>query len=294
MVSIAMATYNGAKYLREQIDSVLCQTYQVFELVVCDDNSTDETVSILSDYAARDERVRFYVNERNLGFRDNFINAITLCKGDYIALCDQDDIWMSDHLETLLNLIGENSLACGNSTLINSKGELLGMTLKEQECFDCMPDVSWDMLESILFFRNPFQGSSMLIRKKFIQQCLPIPVGVEFHDTWFAVCACANNCLVYTDKVIGKYRIHGTNVSGNRVKRKCWMRYFLKCSVMGLKANDRAYIIDGLIDKFFAIESDNYKRLKSYKDRFLNANKAIQKLSNFWFLVKKIKIIYCL
>ena len=105
MISIVLATYNGARYIREQIDSVLAQTIQDFELVVCDDGSTDDTVSILRDYALKDKRIHVYVNDHNLGFKKNFENAISKSIGDYVALCDQDDIWLPDHLEIIFTIV---------------------------------------------------------------------------------------------------------------------------------------------------------------------------------------------
>ena len=91
MISIAMATYNGAKYLREQIDSILAQTIQDFELVVCDDCSSDDTWDILKQYSDADKRIKVFRNESNMGFKRNFEKAMSLCGGDYIALSDQDD-----------------------------------------------------------------------------------------------------------------------------------------------------------------------------------------------------------
>ena len=106
-VSIALATYNGEKYLREQLDSILSQSIQDFELVACDDCSTDSTLKILNEYAEKDFRVKVFTNEKNLGFKKNFEKAIFLCSGDYIALSDQDDIWTENHLQVLLENIGK-------------------------------------------------------------------------------------------------------------------------------------------------------------------------------------------
>ena len=105
MISIAMATYNGAEFVAEQIESILMQTYTDFELIISDDCSKDNTVEILNQFASKDKRIKVIVNEKNLGFKKNFEKIISLCKGDYIAFCDQDDIWTLDHLEILLNEI---------------------------------------------------------------------------------------------------------------------------------------------------------------------------------------------
>jgi glycosyltransferase involved in cell wall biosynthesis len=97
MISIAMATYNGERFLQEQLDSLARQTLLPHELVVCDDGSTDATVSILEAFATKSPfDVRIYQNEKNLGFGDAFLRAATLCEGDWIAFCDQDDVWF-DH-----------------------------------------------------------------------------------------------------------------------------------------------------------------------------------------------------
>ena len=131
MISIAMATYNGEKYLREQLDSILSQTITDWELIVCDDCSKDTTVGILKSYQRKDGRVKIFVNEKNLGFKKNFEKAIGLCSGDYIALADQDDIWHDNHLEVLLGLIGEVSLSCGNARLMTSDSVVTEKKLNE-------------------------------------------------------------------------------------------------------------------------------------------------------------------
>ena len=105
-----MATYNGGKYLREQLDSILTQTITDWELVVCDDCSKDSTVEILTSYQEQDDRIKIFVNEKNLGFKKNFEKAIGLCSGDYIALADQDDIWHENHLLIIIDRYQSNYL----------------------------------------------------------------------------------------------------------------------------------------------------------------------------------------
>jgi len=98
MVSIALATYNGERFLKEQLDSILEQSYTDIEIIACDDCSTDSTPQILEDYQKKDSRLKVYFNEKNLGFKKNFEKCISLCDGDYIALSDQDDVWTKDHI----------------------------------------------------------------------------------------------------------------------------------------------------------------------------------------------------
>lgn len=105
-VSVAMATYNGAGYLARQLESLASQEKLPLELVVCDDGSTDETVSILEKYSETAPfPTRIYRNETNLGFADNFLKAASLCNGDFIAFCDQDDVWLPNKLKDACDAI---------------------------------------------------------------------------------------------------------------------------------------------------------------------------------------------
>ena len=122
MVSIVLASCNGEKYIKEQLDSILNQTYSDFELIVCDDCSTDSTTNIINEYCRKDKRIRLFINEKRLGSNKNFEKAILLCSGEYIALSDQDDIWLPEHLEKLLKIIKGHKLACGNAELIDRNG----------------------------------------------------------------------------------------------------------------------------------------------------------------------------
>src|SRR5213080_381833 len=98
-LSVALCTYNGAAYLGEQLDSIVAQSRPPDELVVCDDGSTDETVEVLETFLAEAPfPVRLQRNEANLGFVKNFEQAISLCTGDFVALSDQDDVWMPGKL----------------------------------------------------------------------------------------------------------------------------------------------------------------------------------------------------
>ena len=105
-ISIAMATYNGEKYIKEQLQSLSNQTSLPFELVVGDDGSTDATLDILKEFCAHAPfPVRIHQNQANLGFARNFLDTARRCKGDWIAFCDQDDVWLPDKLATVIQAI---------------------------------------------------------------------------------------------------------------------------------------------------------------------------------------------
>ncbi len=261
MISIAMATYNGEKYLREQLDSVLNQTITDFELVICDDKSTDSTIDILSEYAAQDKRIRYYVNPVNIGFKRNFENVIQKCKGEYIALCDQDDIWYPEHIERLYQQIGKHSISCANSILVDKDNNSLEILLSDAEKFYVLPADSHKLIYKVLLSGNPFQGASMLMPTAFVHRCLPIPEGVCYHDAWFAACACLDNGITYSFDPITRYRQHGNNVTANTNRtEKRTIRYYLHKTEDVLRGKKTLY-------------TDRFNYIEALRKRFGTKNK---------------------
>src|SRR6185503_10566774 len=110
LVSVVMCTYNGEKFLREQIDSILAQTWLNIELVIVDDVSSDNTVKIIEDFSRKDKRIRYVVNPVNVGYNKNFEKAFGLAQGNYIAPSDQDDIWDPKKIEIMMNAWPADSL----------------------------------------------------------------------------------------------------------------------------------------------------------------------------------------
>lgn len=214
MISIAMTTYNGEKYLCEQLDSILSQTIHDFELIVCDDCSTDATVQILRKYENNDNRIKVFVNEENLGFKRNFEKAIGFCSGEYIALSDQDDIWLPEHLEILINNIDDFDLVGANAVLIDTNGNEVGVDMLDVCDIEDLPKTQ-DGFEKFLMHNNIFQGCACLVRKRLLSKCLPIPANVKFHDWWFAIVANSQNGVNWIKIPILQYRQHGKNVTEN-------------------------------------------------------------------------------
>ena len=270
LISVVMCTYNGAKYLKEQIDSILQQTIADFELVVCDDCSNDGTWEILQEYAANDERIRVCRNGQNLGFLKNYEKALGLASGTYIAMSDQDDIWMANHLEVLMNLLGERTIACGNSLLVDENGDSLDMTLKEQEDLTVVSEKPMDVALSIMVYRNPFQGAAMLFRRSFLEKALPLPDGVGYHDSWFAALACFMKGISYTDEVILKYRMHGENLSGLHSKKS--RGNILNKRYRGEYIVDRPIMLEAIVNRK-VVDSISQKRVAGWLKRYFNLNR---------------------
>lgn len=214
LVSIALATYNGEKFIEEQMKSILKQSFQDFEIVVHDDCSTDETYDLLYQFAQKDSRIILKRNEHNLGFSENFKAIVEDCTGKYIAFSDQDDIWEPEHLEILLSIIGNKDVACGNALLVDKDNYPLGFTMRE--VVGMQKEIESDRICWRLFFDNFVQGSAMLVRKELCEKYLPVPDVVKFHDYWLALVASLNNGIVYTSKIVLRYRQHGNNVTSNK------------------------------------------------------------------------------
>lgn len=214
LVSIAMATYNGEKFLQEQLDSILSQTHSELEIIICDDRSSDATFAILEEYAIRDKRIKLFFNAENIGLVKNFEKALSLCNGGYIALADQDDIWEKEKISTLLREIGNASLIHSDALLINAKGELLSSSYSQYS----KKKLDKDIFSYIL--GNNVTGCTTLLSKDLLIYALPFPENILVHDWWLALCAYKHKGIVYCDKPLIQYRQHGGNQIGAADIRK--------------------------------------------------------------------------
>lgn len=218
MVSVAMAVYNGERFLRAQLDSILRQTYQDFEIVICDDCSTDGSVMVIEEYAAKEPRVRLHKNEVNLGYIKNFETAVKLCQGDYVAFCDQDDIWSENHIELLLKAIGDKDLACGRTLRFENDSDITSGNLTDIS-FHYTPKSEKELFLHSFCDKCIFIGNTMLFTKRFFDdgRLFPFPLA---HDYWLGVCAfAAKNGFVQIDDVVTYWRVHKSNVSSPVIAR---------------------------------------------------------------------------
>lgn len=153
-ISVILCTYNGEKYLKEQLDSIIAQTYPLHEIIIQDDGSTDSTVEICKEYEATYPQIHLFQNECNLGYNLNFKSAAMRATGDYVAISDQDDVWFPTKIEKQVSTIGTNDM-CFSS-------HLRGATQANSHLVS--PQYS---MEALLF--NGFAGHTMLLRRDFIQ-----------------------------------------------------------------------------------------------------------------------------
>ena len=208
LVSIAMTTYNGEKYLKEQLDSIFNQSYKNLELIVCDDCSSDKTVEILKEYSDR-FGLKYFINEKNLGYVKNFEKAISLCNGEYIALSDQDDIWLPEKIQVLVENIGDKSVIHSDAYLINESGTVFSNSYTEFSKKMINPNSEIDMI-----LNGCVTGCTSMFKKSFISKILPFPDKLYVHDKFIGFSAFLENKLVYIDRPLIKYRQHSVNNIG--------------------------------------------------------------------------------
>ena len=214
-VSVVLGTYNGQTYLREQLDSVLAQTYPFLEIITIDDGSTDATVSILREYAACDPRIRLVVNEQNLGFIRNFEKGCSLATGRWIALCDQDDYWLPDKVKKMVEAIGDYPMVYCDSILCDENLHPLGNRIS-----DLVHYQSFDDPRQLCVFSRMY-GHATLITRELFTRSRPFLKEVP-HDGWLAYHATLYGGVRYLPEVLVNYRQHAANVFGvvGRKKKK--------------------------------------------------------------------------
>ncbi|MEI7525266.1 MAG: glycosyltransferase family 2 protein [Mariniphaga sp.] len=219
-ISIALATFNGQNYIEEQLYSILNQTIIPFEIIICDDNSTDETLTIIENIAKSNPMIKVFVNQDTLGVNLNFQKAITLCKGDYIALSDQDDIWKPEKLITQLESIlkfKDNSekglLSVHDLSTISSRGELQLQSIYRNRINNIMP-------RHTLLFANNYWGCTMMFNSALKKLILPFPKEIHTHDHWIALNAFCCGQIITIEEQLIYYRRHDANFSPLNINHK--------------------------------------------------------------------------
>lgn len=201
LISIALCTYNGERYLKQQMDSLLAQSYPNLELIISDDASSDQTLSILNSYTH--SNLHIYQNEYNVGYNKNFEACLQRCTGEYICISDQDDEWDKDKVVKLYKAIDTSPMAFTDSALINEKSESLNQTMSQflRKPFQSIRSP----LE--LVYTNIVSGHSMLFDRKLLDIALPVPNDI-FYDWWLAFIASTQGNIHYLNETLVNHREH--------------------------------------------------------------------------------------
>jgi glycosyltransferase involved in cell wall biosynthesis len=222
-VSVAMATYNGEKYLKQQIDSILSQLSREDELIISDDHSSDQTLVIIEKYMKEDPRVKLFMNEES-GVTSNFENAIKRTKNDIIFLSDQDDVWKPEKVETVKSYYEKNprvQMIMSDITVVDNE---LKPTI---DSFYEFRGSRSGVIKNII--KNSYIGCAMSFRKELKPRILPIPRNVPMHDMWIGLVADMNKAALLIPEKLIYYRRHDATVTSventSSIKEKVLWRF---------------------------------------------------------------------
>lgn len=230
-ISIVMCTYNGETYLREQIDSLLIQTQPFYELIIQDDCSTDNTCHIIEEYrhAHPNRNIRLYINTERKGYNRNFLTAFQRAEGDYIAICDQDDVWMPHKLETMTMNMDGSPLAFSNSMMIMD-GKAIGLINKKPLTSEISP------LAATLYPRA--YGHEMIFDKHVQERLRPYAQYDINYDTLVCTIGSSLGNIRYIEKPLVYWRRYqgATTFSGKHANPSKWDGY--KKAIAALRNKD--------------------------------------------------------
>lgn len=218
MISVCLACFNGSKFIKIQVESILDQLGSEDELIISDDHSSDHTIAIIE--AMNDSRIKIFYNESTPGVAGNFAHALSHAQGDYIFLSDQDDIWNKNKVTTVVQHLDQYDCVLHNAELINAFGASLGTDLFS--IYQTRAGYAHNL------FRNTFVGCCMAFRKELLASILPIPKTIKMHDMWIALLAELKGSTKLVDENLIQYRRHELNASTTSNKSGFSKTYQLK------------------------------------------------------------------
>lgn len=233
-VSVCMATYNGEKYIKQQIDSILKQLNDFDELIISDDGSTDKTIQIIQEY--KDERIRLFHHKHpvwnskyyksNVYVTANFENALEHARGKYIFLTDQDDIWKENKVNIMIDALDKfGGVIMSSITIITEDGSIK----REKD-----KPIKYSFFKGLLVAK--YLGSSMAISRSFLDKALPFPKNIVSHDAWIGLLATAKKSLTILDDTLLLYRRHSNNVTSKSIQTSLYSklryRFFLLINIL--------------------------------------------------------------
>jgi len=220
-ISVAMCTYNGACFITEQLISIAAQTQLPDEVIICDDDSSDGTLDIIARFASNAPfSINYYKNPTQLGVAKNFEFAISLCTGDIIFLCDQDDVWLPQKIEKIISVFLANEhigLVFSNGFVTDSRLSRLGYTVWETYGLDekSQRTLTGEDPLSFLIRRYAITGATMAFRSNLKKIILPIP-EYWIHDAWISCLAASQGSIATVIEPLILYRQHEGNVIGGK------------------------------------------------------------------------------
>lgn len=210
--TICMATYNGEKYIKEQLESILLQINENDEIIISDDGSTDNTLAIINGIG--DKRIKLYINEKEKGYTKNFENALEKANGDIIFLSDQDDVWIRNKVEIMTKQLNFYDFVVSDCYMTDEKLNVIcDSHFKKYH-------TKSGFINNLLFPR--YVGSCMAFNRKVLKKCLPFPKNQKYtpHDYWISLISELCFRTKKLDEKLMYYRRHDKNASSGGEKSK--------------------------------------------------------------------------
>lgn len=222
MISVCLASYNGEKYIREQIESILAQLGENDELIISDDCSTDKTIAVITEI--KDKRIKLVENKKTLGYAHNFENALKNSSGDYIFFSDQDDVWLPHKVQTMLPYLKSNNYVVSDAYIVdkdlNIKGRMSSWR-KHQKGY----------LRNL--YKSMYAGCTSAFTKEIKEYSLPFPSSQNIqHDTWIGLLCELKFNVIYLNEPLIYYRRHDRNTSGAGSKSTKSFFYMLRYRIV--------------------------------------------------------------
>lgn len=205
MISVCMATYNGGKFIREQLESILSQLPTDAEIVVADDGSTDDTLQVVE--SLKEQRIRVLPAEKHLGVIYNYERALQASKGEFIFLADQDDIWLPGKVEKVLAALNEADLVTHDAWMLRPSDSSWTRSgkLSDIRAYKSGVVINW--------WKNTFTGCCIALRRSVLGKALPFPKNLPMHDQWLGLVAEKYFKVKSIDEPLVEYRQHSTNAT---------------------------------------------------------------------------------
>ena len=207
MISVCMATKNGERFLREQLDSILAQLGPADELIISDDASTDGTCEIILSYG--DSRIKLLRHHVTRGIVPNFETCLRASSGEVVFLADQDDVWLPHKIPVMLSALTRADLAVSDCLIVDRQ-------LKPIESFFSKNNSGRGLLKNLV--RNSYMGCCMAFRRSLLERALPFPPHLPMHDVWLGMIAEIHYSVIFVPEILVYHRKHGGNATTTAIR----------------------------------------------------------------------------
>lgn len=260
-VDIVLATYNGEKYLAQQLDSIIAQSYTNWQLLISDDGSSDKTLSIIEKYTKADERILLVNKSRQGGVVQNFSKALEFVTSDYIMFSDQDDYWLPEKIAHLKGMLDEKEKLTGNVPLL----VFSDLIVVDESLKILMPSFfigtglnpAYNFDTRFLLWRSSVYGCTVMFNKALYDVATPfVHEAVVMHDQWFALKANLTGHVLYSKESHVYYRQHDNNVVG--AKKRTFIERLKGALTSVRKIKNAAYGTNKMIVRLFGEHEKNF------------------------------------